>query len=39
MWKRQMSGNNVEVADSERWFKDKATDEEYDAVSLEPEYW
>lgn len=39
MWKRQMSGNNVEIADSERWFKDKTGDEEYDAVNIGPEHW
>lgn len=39
MWKRQMSGNNVEITNEDRWFKDKTSDEEYDAASIGPEHW
>jgi hypothetical protein len=34
-----MSGNNIEISESDRWFKDLTTDEEYDAVSIGPEHW
>ena len=33
MEKRQMSGNNVLIKESERWFGDGATDEDVDKVS------
>ncbi|KAE8266566.1 hypothetical protein A4X09_0g5781 [Tilletia walkeri] len=34
MAKRQMSGNEIEIAESERWFKDDITEEEIDAIVL-----
>ena len=34
MEKRQMSGNDVLIAEDDRWFKDGMTDEEVDAVTI-----
>ncbi|KAK0523608.1 hypothetical protein OC835_006204 [Tilletia horrida] len=34
MAKRQMSGNEIDIADSERWFFDGITEEEVDALEL-----
>lgn len=39
MRKRQMSGNNVKISESERWYKDGATDEEVDRVEITEEHW
>lgn len=36
MKKRQMSGNNVEIADGERWFKG---DVDVNTVEIGPEHW
>ena len=39
MRKRQMSGNNVKIAETERWYPDGATDAEVDQVQITEEHW
>ena len=39
MWKRQMSGNNVKIAESERWYEDGAEDDDVDKLHIGPEHW
>ncbi|KLO10121.1 DUF1348-domain-containing protein [Schizopora paradoxa] len=39
MRKRQMSGNNVRITEQERWYKDGATDDDVDAISISEEHW
>ncbi|KAA1472630.1 DUF1348-domain-containing protein [Dentipellis sp. KUC8613] len=39
MRKRQMSGNNVKIAENERWFADGATDEDVDKVNITEAHW
>jgi nuclear transport factor 2 (NTF2) superfamily protein len=39
MEKRQMSGNNIRIAEQERWYKDGMTDEDVDALHIDPEHW
>ena len=36
MWKRQMSGNDMKISDSERWFKDGV---DVNEVAIDPEHW
>jgi uncharacterized protein len=36
MWKRQMSGNDVKISESERWFKDGV---DVNEVAIGPEHW
>jgi len=39
MKKRQMSGNDVRISESERWFVDGATDDDVDKVNITEEHW
>lgn len=39
MEKRQMSGNNVQIEESERWYKDGATDDDVDKVDIGAAHW
>jgi len=39
MAKRQMSGNEVKISESERWYKDADTEEQLDVVKIGPEHW
>ncbi|GJJ09632.1 hypothetical protein Clacol_003856 [Clathrus columnatus] len=39
MRKRQMSGNEIEINDDQRWYKGKSSDEEYDQVEITEEHW
>ncbi|KAL5476954.1 hypothetical protein ACEPAI_3140 [Sanghuangporus weigelae] len=39
MTKRQMSGNNVKIAEHERFFSDNMTDEEVDKVFISEKHW
>ena len=34
-----MSGNNVKIAETERWYSDGATDAEVDQVQITEEHW
>lgn len=39
MEKRQMSGNNLKISESERFFADGMTDEEVDKVEISAKHW
>ncbi|EJD05400.1 DUF1348-domain-containing protein [Fomitiporia mediterranea MF3/22] len=39
MRKRQMSGNNVKIAEHERFFHENMTDEDVDKVSISEKHW
>lgn len=39
MRKRQMSGNEIQVAEEDRWFKDDFTTEDVDKVPIGEEHW
>ncbi|KZT60453.1 DUF1348-domain-containing protein [Calocera cornea HHB12733] len=39
MEKRQMSGNDVEIDEKDRWFLDDATEEEWDKVAISAAHW
>jgi hypothetical protein len=39
MAKRQMSGNEIKISESERWYKDAETEEQLDAVAIGSRDW
>ncbi|KAF8528134.1 hypothetical protein BU17DRAFT_73778 [Hysterangium stoloniferum] len=39
MRKRQMSGNDVQIKETERWFDDDFTDEQVDSVNITEKHW
>ncbi|KAH8110652.1 DUF1348-domain-containing protein, partial [Phellopilus nigrolimitatus] len=39
MEKRQMSGNNIKIAESERWFSEDMADDDVDKVHITEEHW
>ena len=39
MRKRQMSGNNIKIAEHERFFRDEMTDEDVDKVNITEKHW
>jgi len=39
MEKRHMSGNDVKIAESDRWFKDEASEAEWDKVPISAAHW
>ena len=39
MRKRQMSGNETTIKESERWFREDWTEEQVDAVHITEEHW
>jgi len=39
MRKRQMSGNDVQIKETEKWFDDDFTDEQVDSVNITEKHW
>lgn len=39
MKKRQMSGNEMQISEDSRWFKDNFTAEDIDSVPIGEEHW